>query len=110
VIQARVLEAEQTEVAINSAREKYRTVPVRAAVLFFNIAELAEIDPMYQYSLTDFVRMFKHCVEAAAPADDLPTRLESLVSFTTSYIYTTVSPCNPACPLCHTYPVGARTL
>jgi dynein heavy chain, axonemal len=94
VIKARVLEAEQTEVAINAAREKYRTVPVRAAVLFFNIADLAVIDPMYRYSLTYFIQLFKHCVEAAAPAEDLPTRLDNLLSFTTQHMFTTVrSPC-----------------
>lgn len=36
----------------------------------------AGIDPMYQYSLAYFVKLFNHCVDAAAGSDDLPTRLQ----------------------------------
>lgn len=54
VIQERVLEAEQTEIEINEAREQYRVVPNRASVLYFVIADLGLVDPMYQFSLSYF--------------------------------------------------------
>jgi len=39
-INARVREAEDTERAINAAREVYRAVPIRGSILYFVIAEL----------------------------------------------------------------------
>ncbi len=50
-MQTRVREAEETERQIHEAREAYRSVPVRGSILYFVIADLALVDPMYQYSL-----------------------------------------------------------
>uniref|UniRef100_A0A8C0ZKV4 Dynein axonemal heavy chain 12 n=1 Tax=Cyanistes caeruleus TaxID=156563 RepID=A0A8C0ZKV4_CYACU len=46
--------AEKTELKIAESREAYRPVAQHSAVLFFSIADLANIDPMYQYSLSWF--------------------------------------------------------
>ena len=54
VITKRLVEAEQTEEKISLAREKYRVVATRGSVMYFVVASLAEIDPMYQYSLKYF--------------------------------------------------------
>ena len=48
VIQTRVHEAEVTEAQINEAREVYRRVPMRGSILYFVLADLAAVDPMYQ--------------------------------------------------------------
>ncbi len=48
-IQTRVKEAEETEKKINEAREVYRPVPIRGSIIYFVVADLALIDPMYQY-------------------------------------------------------------
>jgi dynein heavy chain len=54
VISTRLLEAEKTELSISTAREKYRPVATRGSVMYFVVASLAEVDPMYQYSLKYF--------------------------------------------------------
>lgn len=54
IINARLEETEATEISISLAREKYRTVATRGAVLYFAVAQLADIDPMYQFSLKYF--------------------------------------------------------
>lgn len=53
-IKTRLKEAESTELMINVAREKYRPVATQGSVIYFVIASLSEIDPMYQYSLKYF--------------------------------------------------------
>lgn len=54
VISNRLKEAEKTEEMISQAREKYRPVATRGSVMYFVVASLAEVDPMYQYSLKYF--------------------------------------------------------
>ena len=63
-IASKVEEAERTEQEIDAAREQYRSVAVRGSLLFFCIADLAGIDPMYQYSLAWFVALFLRTVQA----------------------------------------------
>lgn len=58
-IKHRLEEAESTELKINSERERYRPVATRGSVLYFVIASLSEIDPMYQFSLKYF-KQVKH--------------------------------------------------
>jgi dynein heavy chain len=53
-----MIEAEQTSKMINENRENYRLVARRGSVLYFVIADLGLIDPMYQYSLEFFGRLF----------------------------------------------------
>lgn len=53
-VKIRLKEAEATELMINVAREKYRPVATQGSVMYFVIASLSEIDPMYQYSLKYF--------------------------------------------------------
>ena len=50
----------------------------------------ALIDPMYQYSLSYFSRLFNHCLDASETSPDLPTRLSNLLAFTTEFMFKTV--------------------
>lgn len=61
-ISAKVAEAEETERQIDTTRELYRPVAMRASLLFFCISDLALVDPMYQYSLLWFNSLFVRCV------------------------------------------------
>ncbi|RHY32534.1 hypothetical protein DYB32_002465 [Aphanomyces invadans] len=72
VIKERVHEAEATELDINRARDEYRSVATRGSILYFVVAQLAMIDPMYQYSLPYFQRLFNICFDAAPSS---PVRL-----------------------------------
>ena len=62
MIAGRLEEAETTEMQINTTRETYRAAAVRGSILYFVIADLALIGPMYQYSLNFFMRMFNDCI------------------------------------------------
>ncbi|XP_038058161.1 dynein heavy chain 6, axonemal-like isoform X2 [Patiria miniata] len=91
VISTRLKEAEQTEEKITLAREKYRPVAARGSVMYFVVASLAEIDPMYQYSLKYFKNLFNQCIESSEKSDNLDTRLKILLRQTTIAVYTNVS-------------------
>ena len=59
MINQRMEEAKVTSKEIDQAREKYRIVARRGSQLYFAIADLALIDPMYQFSLDYFIQLFK---------------------------------------------------
>ncbi|KAM9330540.1 dynein axonemal heavy chain 6 [Gastrophryne carolinensis] len=90
-IKTRLQEAEATEQKINAAREKYRTVATQGSVIYFVIASLSEIDPMYQFSLKYFKQLFNITIETAEKSNDLDTRLATLLSQTLFSSYTNVS-------------------
>jgi len=70
--------AEVTEKQIDEARLGYVPVAFDASILFFCIADMANIDPMYQYSLPFFVSLFLTSFDKAEPSDDLEQRIKSL--------------------------------
>jgi dynein heavy chain len=49
VIEIKVAEAAKTQVTIAKTRQGYKPVAFHASILFFCIADLMAIDPMYQY-------------------------------------------------------------
>lgn len=78
-INERMIEAEQTAKLINENREKYRMVARRGSVLYFVIADLSLIDPMYQYSLEFFSRLFNRRLDKSEKSDKLEKRLSILI-------------------------------
>uniref|UniRef100_A0A8C5NZ98 Dynein, axonemal, heavy chain 6 n=1 Tax=Jaculus jaculus TaxID=51337 RepID=A0A8C5NZ98_JACJA len=90
-IKTRLKEAESTELMINAAREKYRPVATQGSVMYFVIASLSEIDPMYQYSLKYFKQLFNTTIETSEKADDLQNRLVILLQQTLLTAYVNVS-------------------
>ncbi|KAG7458844.1 hypothetical protein MATL_G00224900 [Megalops atlanticus] len=90
-IKSRLQEAESTELMIDAAREKYRTVAARGSVMYFVIASLSEIDPMYQFSLKYFKQLFNTTIETSEKNSDLTVRLQTLLDQTLLTSYTNVS-------------------
>ncbi|XP_063373463.1 dynein axonemal heavy chain 6 [Cydia amplana] len=91
IINARLEETEATEISISAAREKYRPVATRGAVLYFAVAQLADIDPMYQFSLKYFNQVFNQVIERSEKSDVLETRLQILYREITLNVYQNVS-------------------
>uniref|UniRef100_T1J4J2 AAA+ ATPase domain-containing protein n=1 Tax=Strigamia maritima TaxID=126957 RepID=T1J4J2_STRMM len=69
-IGGRLLEAEKTEQMITTAREQYRAIAARGSIMYFVIASLADLDPMYQNSLKYFNQLFNQCIESSADSTD----------------------------------------
>ncbi|XP_060697694.1 dynein axonemal heavy chain 6 [Hemiscyllium ocellatum] len=90
-IKVRLEEAEATEQKIDSAREKYRPVATRGSVMYFVVASLSEIDPMYQFSLKYFKQLFNQTIETSDKTYNLQKRLKILLDATLFAVYTNVS-------------------
>ena len=74
MISGRLQEAETTEEKISTAREKYRPIATRGSVMYFVVAMLGEMDPMYQFSLKYFAQLFATVIENSPKSDDLDER------------------------------------
>ncbi|KAG7268093.1 LOW QUALITY PROTEIN: hypothetical protein CRUP_011869 [Coryphaenoides rupestris] len=66
--------AEVTEVKIDETRMGYTPIAVHSSILFFSIANLANIEPMYQYSLTWFINLFVNSIDNSDKSDVLEQR------------------------------------
>ena len=82
--------AEETEKKIDTARMGYTPIAIHSTILFFSIADLANIEPMYQYSLTWFINLFILTIENAERSEDLEKRLENLHNHFTYSLYCNV--------------------
>ena len=89
-ISTKVAEAEKTEAEIDVTRSKYQPVAERASILYFTIADLALVDPMYQYSLNWFVQLFARSIYEAARSDNFEERLVNLNESATYMLYVNI--------------------
>jgi dynein heavy chain len=80
-------DAEKTQNEIKGIREKYRCVATRGSVIYFVIASLALVDPMYQYSLQFYAGLFRLRLKNATPEEDFNKRLDILMDDVTRNMY-----------------------
>jgi len=86
-ITTKAAEAAATEVEIDRTREKYRPVAIRAALLFFCVADMAKVDPMYQYSMPWFTMLFVRSIEKSNKSSVVEERLTMLSDHFTYALY-----------------------
>lgn len=58
---------EKTTAMIDLAREDYIPVANRGQILFFCLSGMANVDPMYQYSLEWFTKLFVRSMAETEP-------------------------------------------
>ena len=79
--------ADVTEKRIDDTRLGYTPIAVHSTILFFSVANLAAVDPMYQYSLAWFINLFIMSIDNADKSEELDERLESLKNHFTYSLY-----------------------
>uniref|UniRef100_G3NDR4 Dynein axonemal heavy chain 12 n=1 Tax=Gasterosteus aculeatus aculeatus TaxID=481459 RepID=G3NDR4_GASAC len=82
--------AEKTEIQIAESREGYRSIAKHSSILFFSIADLTNIDPMYQYSLSWFVNLYVNSIHDSNKSKILERRLRYLIDHFTYNLYCNV--------------------
>jgi dynein heavy chain len=89
-VNKQVAQALETKDKIDNACEGYRPVAKRGALLYFVVADLSAIDPMYQYSLQFFVKLFNNAMDRAPPSEDVAERVKLMIQCITQDVYTQV--------------------
>lgn len=79
--------AEATEIEIDAVRQGYQPVAYSSQVLFFCIDQLANIEPVYQYSLTWFLNLFIASIQNSEKSSNIPQRLANLDAHFTYSLY-----------------------
>lgn len=75
---------------MNASRNIYVPVAIRGTVLYFVVSSLNAIDPMYQYSLGYFKKLFRQALEEADNNEIVEIRLQNLNEKATRIVYTDV--------------------
>uniref|UniRef100_A0A4W3IMR6 Dynein axonemal heavy chain 1 n=1 Tax=Callorhinchus milii TaxID=7868 RepID=A0A4W3IMR6_CALMI len=89
-IKMKVTIAEQTEKDIDTTRLQYVPVAVRTQILFFCVSDLANVDPMYQYSLEWFLNIFMSGIANSEQADTVEKRIHLINEYFTFSLYCNV--------------------
>ena len=89
-IKEKMAAAQEIEKEIVVQSELYRPVAKRASLLYFVIADLGDVDPMYQYSLQWFTQLFIRGCGMAAPASTLDVRVTNLNDYFTYSVYVNI--------------------
>ena len=90
-INERVAQAKVVEAEINDTRNLYTSVAIRGSILYFVIADMSKIDPMYQNSLAYVKTLFNKAIEMSPQAPTIEERLAILIDKITKTIYTNIS-------------------
>ena len=85
---------EETQKMIEKTRTGYKSCGEYNAMLYFCVADFANIDPMYQYSLSWFISLFVRAIHSSKKPENegsetfsLDTRLDDINSYFTYSLY-----------------------
>lgn len=89
-IKEKQAESEITERIIDKTRQQYRIVATHSTKLFFTIDTLANIDPMYQYSLAWFINLFSVAIKNSPKRINIEDRTNELMKYFTYSLYVNI--------------------
>ena len=90
-INAAVEKGKEMQKNIDLARNVYVPVAAEAAMLYFLLNELKQIDHMYQYSLDSFLVFFFKALKRAVKSEDIAQRVENLRGNLRIVVYTWIT-------------------
>ncbi|XP_050431121.1 dynein axonemal heavy chain 1-like [Adelges cooleyi] len=89
-IMQKVRAAEKTQIDIDETRALYIPVANRGQLLYFCLAELPVVDPMYQYSLNWFIGLFISSIQETDKSENIEERVSTINNHFTFNLYCNV--------------------
>jgi dynein heavy chain len=90
VIERSLKDIEQTMIKINKVRDNLQPIALRVARYFFCLSDMSSIDPMYQYSLEWYSKIFQRSLEKAEPNKVLNHLIANIIKEFTIQLYNNV--------------------
>lgn len=90
-IHVRMEAAIDVQKEIEVTRQSYTSIAVRGSILYFVIADMGNINSMYQNSLQFVKVLFAKAIDATPTNEDLEIRLRDLIDMITKNIYTNIA-------------------
>ncbi|XP_045466215.1 dynein axonemal heavy chain 7-like isoform X2 [Harmonia axyridis] len=79
------------EKSIEEFRQKYQAVSEHSSVLYYCISDMANVDPMYQYSLDWFINLYISSIQKAENFRLIEKRVQSLINAFTYDLYSNIT-------------------
>ena len=89
-ISQKIEESKETTIKIDKEREKYRPAAERSSILFFATLDLSSIDPMYQFSLQWFSKLYEFSIKTTPNSNNKDIRIQNLNKIFTKNLYENV--------------------
>eukprot|EP00744_Colponema_vietnamica_P001598 GILI01002635.1.p1 GENE.GILI01002635.1~~GILI01002635.1.p1 ORF type:complete len:2087 (-),score=720.86 GILI01002635.1:371-6598(-) len=86
-IRDKLIVAHETRQRINAAREEYRPVAIRGAVLYFIVVEMCSVSNMYQTSLPQFMSVFTRSIDNSEDAQITSARIKNIIEYFTRDLF-----------------------
>jgi dynein heavy chain len=85
-VQEKLANAAETDKRISGAREEYRPVATRGALLYFLVVDMAAINNMYMVSLQQFLELFDYSIDCSEKAPLAAKRILNIIEYLTFYV------------------------
>lgn len=79
-INTRMTDAVEVQKDIEDTRSRYTSISLRGSILYFVIADMANINSMYQNSLQFVKVLFNKAIDSTPKNEDLDIRLRDLIN------------------------------
>lgn len=86
-IEKSIAESIETKADIEKARSAYQPAAMRGSILFFAMAGLSSISEMYEYSLSNYLRVFRQALADARKDNMTMTRVKNIIEKLTVVAY-----------------------
>ena len=86
-VEKRIQQSKELEQRTDDTREQYRAVANRGAILYEILRDYANVNPMYQIGLQQFLVLFKNTLLKSIPSAKIPVRINNLLKDLNSAVY-----------------------
>ena len=87
IIEESIIEGVKTSELLEIARQSYKNIAIRGAILFFCMQKMSAISEMYEYSLSSYLNVFRQSLKDAKPENILIHRINSIIDKLTQNMY-----------------------